>query len=164
MYVKGVKMEIEKTLIIIKPDALNRALVGEIVGRFERKGLKIIGMKMLHLQDELLEDHYSHLKDKPFFAGIKNFMQHSPTIVIVLEGLDAITVVRNLAGETHGAKALPGTIRGDLSMSVQSNVVHASDSKEAATAEIKRFFNDDELFSYTRVDSEILYADDEKGE
>lgn len=157
-------MEIEKTLIIVKPDAINRNLVGEIVGRFERKGLKIIGMKMLHLQDDLLEEHYAHLKDKPFFAGIRNFMQHSPTIVIALEGLDAITVVRNLAGETHGAKAAPGTIRGDLSMSVQSNVVHASDSSKAAKAELERFFKEDELFSYTRIDSEILYADDEKGE
>ena len=157
-------MEIEKTLIIVKPDAVNRALVGEIVGRFERKGLKIIGMKMLHIHDELLEDHYSHLKDKPFFPSIKNYIQYSPTIVMVLEGLSAVTVVRNLAGETHGAKALPGTIRGDLSMSMQSNVVHASDSIESAKAEIERFFKEDELFSYTRIDSEILYANDEKGE
>ena len=154
-------MIVEKTLIIIKPDAVNRYLIGEIIGRFERKGLKILGMKMLHLDDELLGEHYAHIKDKPFFPRLKDFMQHSPSIVMALEGLNAITVVRQLAGETHGAKALPGTIRGDLSMSTQSNVVHASDSPEAAEAELKRFFKPEEIFEYTRIDSEILYADDE---
>lgn len=154
-------MNIEKTLIIIKPDAVNRALIGEIIGRFERKGLKILGLKMLHLSQEVLDEHYNHLKDKPFFPRIKEFMQHSPAIVMALEGLDAITVVRNLAGQTHGAKAAPGTIRGDLSISTQSNVVHASDSLENAKIELARFFKDEELFSYTKIDSEILYADDE---
>lgn len=157
-------MEIERTLIIIKPDAVNRALVGEIVNRFEKKGLKIVGMKMIHLEDELLAKHYSHLADKPFFPRIKDFMQHSPTVVMALEGLDAINVVRLLAGETHGAKALPGTIRGDLSLSIQCNVVHASDSKDAATAELERFFKKEELFSYPRIDSEILNAPDERGD
>ena len=156
-------MDIEQTLVIIKPDAINRALVGSIVDRFERKGLKIIGMKMIHLHDELLDNHYSHLKDKPFFPRIKEFMQQSPTIVLALEGLNAISVVRQLAGETHGAKALPGTIRGDFSLSVQSNVVHASDSPEAAKAELKRFFSEGELFTYPRIDFEILYAHDERG-
>jgi len=157
-------MKIEKTLVIIKPDALNRALVGEIVNRFERKGLKLIGMKMIHMKDELVDVHYAHLKEKSFFPRIKSFMQASPTIVLALEGLDAIKVVRTLAGETHGAKALPGTIRGDLSLSVQSNVVHASDSEDAAKAELARFFSGDELFSYPRIDSEILYASDERSE
>ncbi|MCF7798868.1 nucleoside-diphosphate kinase [Candidatus Woesearchaeota archaeon] len=157
-------MKVEKTLVIIKPDGINRALVGEIIGRFEKKGLQIAGMKMLHLKDELLEKHYAHLKDKPFFPGIKSFMQASPTIIIALEGLNAINVVRTLAGETHGAKALPGTIRGDLSLSVQSNVVHTSDSEDAAKEELARFFTDDELFSYPRIDFEILYAADERGE
>ena len=157
-------MNIEQTLVIVKPDAVNRYLVGEIISRFEKKGLKIIGMKMLHLSDSLLEEHYSHLKDKPFFPGIKKFMSSSPSIVLALEGLDAVNVVRLLAGETHGAKALPGTIRGDLSISTQSNVIHASDSLDSAKVELKRFFNEDELFIYDRVDSEILYADDERGE
>lgn len=155
-------MEIEKTLIIIKPDAVNRTLVGDIITRFERKGLKIIGMKMIHLHDDLLEEHYSHLKNKPFFPSIKEFMQQSPTIVLALEGLNAIAVVRQLAGETHGAKALPGTIRGDYSLSTQSNVIHASDSKEAATTELNRFFSEGELFTYSRIDFEILYAPDER--
>ena len=117
---------------------------------------------MSHLKDEILDVHYSHLADKSFFPRLKEFMKHSPTILMVLEGLNAVEVVRQLAGETHGAKALPGTIRGDLSMSTQSNVIHASEDVKAAEEEIKRFFNDDELFLYERVDFEILYADDER--
>jgi len=156
-------MNIEKTLVIIKPDAVNRYLVGDILSRFEKKGLKIIAMKLVHLKDEILEEHYSHLKDKPFFPGIKKFMSHSPSVVLALEGLDAVNVVRMLAGETHGAKALPGTIRGDFSISTQSNVIHASDSVESAEKELKRFFNDEEILNYDRIDSEILYADDERG-
>lgn len=157
-------MRIEKTLVIVKPDGVNRSLVGEIISRFERKGLKIVALKMLRLSDEILDEHYSHHVGKPFYPGIKAFMQHSPAVLMILEGLDAVNVVRSLAGETHGAKAIPGTIRGDLSLSVQSNVVHASDSSENAAKEIKRFFGDKEIFSYTRIDSEILYANDEKGE
>ncbi|MFP4523150.1 MAG: nucleoside-diphosphate kinase [Candidatus Woesearchaeota archaeon] len=154
-------MNIEKTLVIIKPDAVNRSLIGSILQRFERKGLKLLALKMMHLDDAVLDDHYGHLKDKPFFPRIKEFMQKAPSIVLVLEGLNAIEVVRGLAGQTHGAKALPGTIRGDFSISTQSNVVHASDSKESADLEIQRFFKNEELFTYTRIDSEILYADDE---
>ncbi len=154
-------MKIEKTLVIIKPDAVNRSLIGSILQRFERKGLKLLGLKMIHLNDELLDNHYGHLKDKPFFPRIKEFMKKAHSIVLVLEGLDAINVVRGLAGQTHGAKALAGTIRGDFSISTQSNVVHASDSPESAGVEIKRFFKEEELFIYTRIDSKILYADDE---
>ncbi|MFW5977055.1 MAG: nucleoside-diphosphate kinase [Candidatus Nanoarchaeia archaeon] len=154
-------MNIEKTLVIIKPDAVNRSLIGSILQRFERKGLKLLALKMMHLDDAVLDDHYGHLKDKPFFPRIKEFMQKAPSIVLVLEGLNAIEVVRGLAGQTHGAKALPGTIRGDFSISTQSHVVHASDSKESADLEIQRFFKNEELFTYTRIDSEILYADDE---
>lgn len=156
-------MKIERTLVIIKPDAVNRYLIGEIISRFERKGLKIVAIKMSHLKDDILKEHYSHLKDKPFFEGIKKFMSHSPSVLLVLEGLDAVNVVRKLAGETHGAKAMPGTIRGDLSISTQSNVIHASDSYETAKIEIKRFFNDNEIYDYEKIDSEILYAEDERG-
>lgn len=155
-------MKIEKTLVIIKPDALNRSLVGNIIARFEQKGLKICGLKMVLLEDELLEEHYSHHKEKPFFSKLKKFMMHSPSVFLVLEGLDAIKVVRNLSGETHGAKAFPGTIRGDYSMSTQANVVHTSEDEKAAQAEIKRFFKEEELFTYNRVDFEILYAEDER--
>ncbi len=156
------KMEIEQTLVIIKPDAVNRYLIGEIVGRFEKKGLKIVAMKMVHLKDAILEEHYAHLADKPFFPGIKAFMKHSPSVLLILEGLDAVNVVRMLAGQTHAAKAAPGTIRGDLAISTQSNVLHASDSKETAKKEIARFFTKDEVCDYERIDSEILYAEDER--
>src|SRR3990167_42114 len=153
---------IEKTLIIIKPDAINRGLLGEIVQRFERKGLKIVAMKMMHLHDKLLEEHYPHIKDKPFFPGVKKFMQASPTVVLVLEGFEAVEVVRLMCGPTKASIAPAGTIRGDYALSVQSNVVHASDSKETAKKEIKRFFKEDEILNYEKIDYELLLAPDEK--
>lgn len=117
----------ERTLVIFKPDALNRALVGEILHVFERKGLKVVGMKMMFLNDNLLDEHYSHLKNKPFFPRIKKFMKSAPSILCVLEGNNAVTVVRAICGVTRGYEAAPGTIRGDYSLSGQCNVVHASD-------------------------------------
>ena len=152
----------ERTLLIFKPDALNRALVGEILHRFERKGLKIVGMKMMYLSDDLLDEHYSHLKDKPFFPRIKKFMKSAPSILCVLEGNNVITVVRNLVGVTRGYEASSGTIRGDYSLSGQCNVVHASDSLVASDIEIARFFKDNELFNYEKVDLNFVYAEDEK--
>ena len=152
----------ERTLLIFKPDALNRALVGEILHRFERKGLKIVGMKMMYLDDDLLDEHYSHLKDKPFFPRIKKFMKSAPSILCVLEGNNVITVVRNLVGVTRGYEASSGTIRGDYSLSGQCNVVHASDSIVASDIEIARFFKDNELFNYEKVDLNFVYAEDEK--
>jgi len=152
----------ERTLLIFKPDALNRALVGEILHRFERKGLKIVGMKMMYLDDDLLDEHYSHLKDKPFFPRIKKFMKSAPSILCVLEGNNVITVVRNLVGVTRGYEASSGTIRGDYSLSGQCNVVHASDSIVASDIEIARFFKDSELFNYEKVDLNFVYAEDEK--
>jgi len=152
----------EKTLIIIKPDALNRSLVGEIINRFEKKGLKIVGMKMIQLDDKTLKEHYSHLADKPFFPRIADFMKKWPVIAMVLEGLEAVDSVRLITGDTLGRKADAGTIRGDLSMSVQANIVHASDSVENSGKEIKRFFKDEELFSWERIDLEVIYAEDER--
>lgn len=152
----------EKTLILLKPDAVNRGLVGEVIGRFEKKGLKIAGLKMIQLHDKLLDEHYSHLKDKPFFKGIANFMKSSPVVAIALEGLDCVEVVRGMCGPTNARKALPGTIRGDFALSVQSNIVHASDSKESAEVEVKRFFQKSELFDYEKIDSETIYSQDEK--
>ncbi|MCK9292495.1 MAG: nucleoside-diphosphate kinase [archaeon] len=151
----------ERSLIIFKPDSLNRALVGEILHRFERKGLKIIGMKMTYLDDDLLGQHYFHLKDKPFFPRLKRFMQSAPSIVAVLEGNNVIEVVRNLVGVTRGYEALSGTVRGDYSLSGQCNVIHASDSPVNAELEISRFFNHDELFNYEKIDLEYIYAEDE---
>ena len=118
----------EKTLVIIKPSAISRGLIGEVISRFEKKGLHLIGMKMVELSDEILAEHYAHLAHKPFFQRIKNAMQTTPVIVSCWSGLDAVQVVRNMAGVTNGRNAAPGTIRGDYSMSVQENIVHTSDS------------------------------------
>jgi nucleoside-diphosphate kinase len=148
----------ERTLIIIKPDALQRNLIGEIITRFERKGLKIVGCKMISLDDKTLEDHYSHLKEKQFFGDIKKYMKHSPVILMVLEGTDSVKGVRLIAGLTKGVDADAGTIRGDLAMSNQ-NLIHASDSPSAAEEEVKRFFQDKELFDYNLLQAQMVYED-----
>jgi len=153
---------VERTLIIIKPDAVNRGLVGEVVHRFERKGIKIIGMKMEHLSDKVLEEHYAHLVGKPFFPSIREFMKKAPSVLMVLEGRKVVDVVRKMAGVTEGTEALPGTIRGDFSLSIQNTIIHASDSAEAAEKEVRRFFKDLELHDYTKVDSDMIYSDKEK--
>ncbi len=150
----------ERSLIIIKPDAIQRSLVGEIINRFERKGLKIIGMKMMHLKDALVEEHYAHIKDKSFFPRIKRFMTSAPVIVMAVAGLKAIDSIRLIVGVTKGYEADAGTIRGDYSLSMQSNVVHASDSKENGEAEIKRFFREEEIIDYEKVDTKFIFSDD----
>ena len=151
----------EKTLIILKPGTVQRALIGEVIQRFERKGLQLCGMKMMQLSDELLNEHYAHLSHLPFFQRIKNSMMAAPVIVCCLQGKDAIQVVRNIVGATNGREALPGTIRGDYSMSIQENIVHASDAPETAEIELKRFFQTNELFDYPLNQSSSLYADNE---
>ena len=152
---------IEKTLVILKPCTLQRGLVGEIIHRFERKGLHLTGMKMIHLTDKILSEHYSHLSTKPFFQRVKDSMMAAPVIVCCFEGVDAIQVVHALAGTTNGRIAAPGTIRGDYSMSFQENIIHAADSVEAANDEIKRFFKSEEIFDYKQVTFDYLYANDE---
>lgn len=151
--------EEEQTLIIIKPDAIHRSLLGEIVNRFERKGLKIIGMKMEKLDEDTLDDHYSHHADKSFFTDLKEFMQEAPVVLIALSGIDAIAATRRIVGDTAGHEAEAGSIRGDFSMSVQSNLVHASDSPETAEAELEIFFDEDDLFAYERNDFSLVYSD-----
>lgn len=153
----------ERTLILIKPDAIQRGLIGRVIARFEEKGLKLAGMKFLKLTDELLNDHYSHLVDKPFFGGIKRFMQLTPVVAICLEGVDSVDTVRRLCGVTKAREAAPGTVRGDWAMSVQANLVHASDSIETAQKEVARFFTDSELFEYESVRTRTIYSEDELG-
>jgi nucleoside-diphosphate kinase len=148
----------ERTLVILKPCTVQRGLIGEIISRFERKGLILVGMKMTELSDAILTEHYAHLKDKPFFQRIKDSMRICPVIVCCWEGVEAVSVVRTLTGSTNGRSALPGTIRGDYSMSIQENIVHASDSPETAAVELKRFFNDSELFNYNSSLISNLYA------
>lgn len=151
----------ERTLVLLKPDALQRGLVGEIIHRFERKGLKVVGLKMLSASDALIEEHYIHHKDKPFFAGLRAFMQSSPLIAMALEGVEAISTVRKMAGITKSREAEFGTVRGDFGMSVQANLVHVSEDSAAATEELKRFFSDDELFDYQRPFDANIYSEDE---
>lgn len=152
----------ERTLVLLKPDAIQRGLIGEILTRFERKGLKLIGMKMMRLDDPTLDDHYRHLADKPFFPRIKAFMRSAPVLALCWEGLECVEIVRALCGVTNSRKAAPGTIRGDLGMSVQCNLVHASDSVETAQEELLRFFRQDELFPYESVTDEVIYSSDER--
>lgn len=152
----------EKTLVLLKPDALERGYLGEIILRFERKGLKIIGLKMAKPSESVWDEHYRHHKDKPFFGRLKNFMSSSPLVAMALEGLEAISVVRKMAGSTSGREALPGTIRGDFSISGQANIIHASGSIKEANEEIHRFFNEDELFEYKKPEFEWVYSEEER--
>ena len=141
----------EQTLIIFKPSSIQRGLVGTVLNRFEQKGLQIVAMKMMQLSPEILREHYAHLVDLPFFPSLVASMTACPVIVMVLKGVEAISVVRSLTGATNGRQAAPGTIRGDFAMSNQANIIHASSCPEDAEAEIKRFFRPDEIYDYTPV-------------
>jgi len=151
----------ERTLVLIKPDALQRGLVGQITARLEQKGLKMVGNKMMTLSESLLKEHYAHIADKPFFPGVKKFMMSTPVIVQCWEGVEAVETVRSITGVTNARKADAGTIRGDLAMSLQSNVVHASDSLETAMVEVPRFFKKEELFKWKMEKEKYLYAEGE---
>lgn len=153
----------EQTLIIFKPSAIERGLVGRVLQRFESKGLIICGMKMMRLTPELLNEHYAHLVDLPFFPSIVASMTASPVIVMVLKGIDAIQVVRAMTGATNGRQAAPGTIRGDFALSNQENIIHASSSPEDAEAEIKRFFSPGEIFDYQPCQIPFTYSKGELG-
>ncbi len=152
----------EKTLVILKPDAVQRGLVGEITQRFEKKGLKLVGMKMINLQEAVLRDHYSHIADKPFYGGVESFMMSSPVVVACWEGLEVVNAVRIITGITKAREAEAGSIRGDLAMSVACNVIHASDSVENAKEEVARFFEEEELFSYEKGEYLHVYVADER--
>lgn len=151
----------ERTLLLIKPSAIQRGLIGEVIKRIEMKGLKLCGIKMMQLDDSILNEHYAHLCNKPFFPIVKDSMKATPVIACCIEGIDAATVVRNLTGSTNGRNASPGTIRGDYSVSVLENIVHTSDSAEAAAIEVPRFFKSEELFSYKSATFEFIYSPDE---
>jgi len=154
----GVK---EQTLVLIKPDAIQRGLIGQITSRFELKGLKLVAMKMISLDEALLREHYAHIADKPFFASLARFMQSTPVVAMVWEGLEVVEAVRRITGITKAREAEAGSIRGDFAMSVSCNVIHASDSPENAKKEVSRFFKKDELFSYNKAEYVHVYAEDE---
>lgn len=151
----------EKTLVILKPSCVRKGLIGEVTKRFEQKGLWLTGMKMIQLDDETLDLHYGHLKDKPFFKILKESMMSLPVIVQCWAGLEAVKVVRYLTGFTNSREALTGTIRGDFSSSIQENIIHASDTIEAADIEIKRFFKDSEIFKINKDIVKNLYSKEE---
>lgn len=138
----------ESTLILLKPDCVQRRLIGRIISRFEEKGLNIIAMKMMQVPPELSKQHYAEHVNKPFYPNLESFITAAPIVAMVLEGLDAIRVVREMLGKTNGLQATPGTIRGDFSSSRQMNLVHASDGPEAATREINLYFKPSELCRY----------------
>ena len=152
----------EQTFIILKPSTISRSLVGDVLTRFQRKGLRIAGIKMMQLNEKILREHYAHLVERPFFHMIVDSMMATPVIVMVLEGKDAVEVVRTMVGATNCRKAAPGTIRGDFGMSGQENIVHASDSHENAIIEINRFFKPDEIFDYQLPTISSIYAPDER--
>lgn len=154
-------MALEKTLVLLKPCTLQRGLVGEIIGIFEKKGLQICGLKMMQLTDGLLSEHYAHLSAKPFFQRVKDSMMAAPVVALCLQGVDAVSTVRLLAGPTNGRNAAPGTIRGSYCMSFQENIVHASDSPETAAVELRRFFKDEEIVDWKPAVFSSLYANDE---
>ena len=149
-------MDKERTFVMIKPDAVQRGLIGEIVTRFEKKGIKIVGMKMVKVSRELAEKHYGVHKGKPFFEPTVNYIVSSPVVAMVLEGVNVIETVRKMMGKTDPQEAEPGTIRGDYGQFIGRNIIHGSDSKETAEFEIKLWFNKEELCDYTRIDEEWL--------
>lgn len=151
----------EKTILIIKPDGVQRGLIGEVTKRLEMKGLKIVGLKMMYLDESKLREHYAHHVEKPFYPGLEAFMKSSPVVVIAAEGKGAAGAVRVIAGVTHAGKADGGTIRGDLAMGM-CNVVHCSDSAESAEAEVKRFFVESEIFDYNKTEYLHVYMEDER--
>ena len=151
----------ETTLVIIKPSGVQRGLCGEVISRFERKGLLIAGIKMMQLGEQILREHYAHLVDRPFFPSLIRSMTATPVGVLAVKGVDAVAVVRAMTGATKARNAAPGTIRGDLGMSGQENIVHASDSTENAAIEIARFFAPEEIFDYTPLIHPAIYCSDD---
>ncbi|EKD47516.1 MAG: hypothetical protein ACD_66C00024G0001 [uncultured bacterium] len=151
--------DVQRTLVLIKPDAVQRELVGKVVERFERKGLKIVAMKLAHLDEVTLSEHYGHLKEKPFFGDLLKFMMQTPVVAMIWEGIGVIDEVRKIVGSTNPREADAGTIRADMSMNVPSNMVHASDSVEAAQVEIKRFFRDEEVFTYEKLTDRFHFGE-----
>ena len=147
----------ERTLIILKPDSIQRNLVGEIITRFEKKGLQIVGAKFMKISQQLAETHYEPHKGKPFYPGLVKFMTSSPVIVLALAGKDAITIARKMMGATFGSKAEPGTIRGDYGVSNSFNLIHGSDAPESAQRELGLWFKPGELVDWTPAAQPWVY-------
>lgn len=152
----------QRAVVLVKPDGLQRGVVGEIISRFEKKGLKLIGLKMMLLNDEILDQWYAHHKQKAFFGDLKKFMMSSPVIAMLWEGLECIEAVRKLCGVTLGRAAEAGSIRGDLAMSQSNNLIHASDTKENAQKEAELIFKPEEIFDYDKGEYLYVYSIEER--
>ncbi len=153
----------EKTLVLIKPDAVQRNLMGEIISRFEKKGFKIVAMKMIQMDDEILKRWYHEYKDAAFFPQIASYMSWTPIIAMVLEGYNAVALVRRIIGTRKGYEAEAGSVRGDYGMSGGNNLVHASDSSENATREMEIVFKPEEIHEYKTITEQLVYSEDELG-
>ena len=151
----------QRTLVLLKPDAVQRRLIGQLIARFEAKGLNIVAMKMLQVTPELAKQHYAEHVEKPFYPSLESFITSAPIVALAIDGLDAIQVVRDMLGATSGLSAAAGTIRGDYSSSRQMNLVHASDGAEAAVRELGLYFSDDEICRYQPVLTPFMRAADE---
>jgi len=152
----------EQTVVLVKPDGVQRGLIGEIISRFERKGLKLASIKMISLTDSILDEWYAHHKDKPFFPGLKSYMKSYPVVAMLWEGIDVVSTVRTMIGITKAREAQPGTIRGDFAMSQQYNLIHASENVEAAEREQGIIFSENEIFDWQKIDEVHIYLEDEK--
>lgn len=154
--VKG-HTEMEKTFVMIKPDAVQRKLIGNIIQRIEQKGLKLVGAKLMTVPTPLAEEHYAEHKERPFYSSLISFITSAPVFAMVIEGDDAVAVSRHIIGSTNPSEATPGSIRGDLGLTVGRNVVHGSDSVESAKREIALWFKEDEINTYQAPDETWLY-------
>ncbi|MDD5959985.1 MAG: nucleoside-diphosphate kinase [Methanobrevibacter wolinii] len=148
---------IQKTYVMLKPDAVGRRLMGKIISRFEEKGLKIVAMKLRMIPEELAKEHYGEHKDKPFFEGLIEYITSGPVLTMVIEGDEAISVIRKMVGATNPQEADVGTIRGDFGMDTGRNIIHASDAPESAEREINLFFDEDEIVDYSMSDNSWIY-------
>lgn len=149
-------MAAERTFVLVKPDGVQRAFIGEVIGRFERRGLKIVGLKMVQVKRSLAEEYYAEHRAKPFYPGLMDYITSGPSVALVVEGRDAVAIVRSMMGATDPSEAQPGTIRGDLSVDISRNILHGSDSPKSASREISLFFRLDEIMDYRRIDDEWL--------
>jgi nucleoside-diphosphate kinase len=146
----------ERTFVLVKPDGVQRAFIGEVIRRFERRGLKIVGLKMVQVKRSLAEEYYAEHRGKPFYPGLMDYITSGPSVAMVVEGKDAVAIVRSMMGATDPSKAQPGTIRGDLSVDISRNILHGSDSPKSAAREVSLFFRLDEVVDYRRIDDEWL--------
>lgn len=146
----------ETTLILLKPDTIERSLIGQVIARLENKGLKISGLKMMQLDDSIINEHYDFLMDKPFFPMLKAYMQRTPVVAIAATWKAAVATVRNLTGATNPFEALPGSIRGDFGLTIDWNIIHASDTLDNAEIELKRFFGGKDIFEYNKITDDVL--------